>query len=79
MDTIAVKEIIARRLQTFREFEKAAEEMAGYASERLGMTITKKDVMQAFIDVSDVENDIPLEDLLFAACEKMDKEETTNE
>ena len=78
MNEADVKAIIAQRMQTFKEFEKAAEEMAGYASARLGMKITQKDVMHAFIEVSDLaaEGDSSMEDLLFAACEKMDKEET---
>lgn len=77
MNKVDVKAIIAQRMQTFREFEKAAEEMAGYASERLGMEITKKDVMHAFIEVADLaaEGNSSMEDLLFAACEKMDKED----
>lgn len=77
MNEADVKDIIAQRMQTFKEFEKAAEEMAGYASERAGMKVTKKDVMYGFIELADLaaEESFSMEDLLFAICEKMDKED----
>ena len=78
MNETKLKDSIAHSVQVFREFEKDAEEMAIDASERLGMKITKKDVMYAWIEVLDTakETNTPIEDLLFDACKKMDKEDT---
>ena len=80
--TQSPEELIDKYTQLFRDFDAAITEMAANASERLGFTITKRQIIESFYAVMELSENIgkpietTLKEALATATAEAEKEAT---